>query len=340
MALVIQNGSLLRAGNALASGSGCCCGNASPYSACGNLCAFRVLVNDIDSEMAACGDELPEGWELQSRVDCDGTRGSYWAVPWLSATKSASGEECESYEGIIDVEFNPKQCSDFERAGIVFVPNLIGYLIGGSRGFSRSGFTGSFPDARSYKSFSMNYDIGIYCAPSQSTPEPCSVCNGALTSSLNGYYVSAALWISAQETRYEGNQFVGTASKLFVGFMGLYIASESEDLGSEFVTQTCEQMNSFTRLSQYDCEEIPLEGCRPVYDFFPDSPLEITLSVDDGVSVAGQTFPWDTEVNDEYNDFEFDFPGDLKEPGGITVYRASRCCCGEESGYCDEEPLP
>lgn len=338
MALVLQNGSLLRSGNSLASGADCCCDSRAPYSGCGNLCAFRVQVKEIDSELAACNEELPQGWSATAVVDCEDTRSpaTFWVVPWLDAYKAPPGEECESYEGIVDIESNPKYCFDFERAGIAYVIGSFGYTIGGERSFSRAGFTGEFPNSRSFKNFDMAYEIGIYCFENPER-EPCSVCGGASTQYPRSYYVAARLSVSVAETRYEGNQFVGSASKRFDGYSGLYA-----NLGANvaFLTQACEDMNSFTRLSEYDCAETAFEGCRGFPDFFPDNPLEITVSVDDGIEVAGQTFSWESVTSDTQGDFEIDFPDDLKSPGGITVYRAAKCCCDAESGYCDENPLP
>lgn len=336
MVLVNQGGSLLRTGLALASGSACCCEQKSPYSVCANRCAFRVQVKELDSEMAACAeaspDELPEGWQVLGLGNCENANEFFlgYPAPWIEAEKSGANAECDSYEGIVDERY----CTDRERAGITNVPGILGYVVGGARTFSRSGYTTADRSGEwSYKTFGVLYDIGIYCSSATAVPS-CAVCGGASLADPSAYYIAAYMIASVREDRYFGLSYVGSASIDFTGSIGGWY----EAFGAvPFLTQTCDEMNSFDRLSQYDCYEAPATGCRPVQDFFPPDPLEITLSLDEGVTVGGDTFPWAfADTQRLYNAFEIDFPDDLKEPGGITIYRAAKCCCSGD--YCN--PLP
>lgn len=331
MALVIQNGSLLRSGGALASGSECCCNaSQSPYAVCGSECAFRARVKDIDSEMAECGGDLPEGWLLDALYECEDISSVETRLaPWIGAIKGGLGGDCEPYEDIVDAPGNPQVCSDYERAGMVGSPYGPGLITGGERSFARSGFTSADFSDTSYKSFLMNYSIAIFCDDEdEEDVEECLVCNGAQTEPRKAYYLHAVLYIEASGTRYQNSQVTGFSSRTFAGTLQR----------QRILTQSCEEMNDFTRLSQYDCTERPENVCEAVPDLFPPDPLEITVSMENGVTVGGETFPWDTSeliVFPDDDDFDFDFTDDMKDPGGITLYRADACCCD-----IDCNPLP
>lgn len=343
MVLVIENGSLLRSGNALASGLNCCCEPPQSYSTCGDICAFRVAVQDIDSEMAACGDGvagvadgLPAGWDVGLLSTCNDVNGFY-VVPTIFAQRQRSGD-CDGYQGIQDGDgFPSSYCRDGEQAGIIYAS---GFIVGGERVFERNGWSRYSTENVSLDSvqkvFYLYYQIGIYCAPD--VPDRnCSVCGGLTESPARAYYVFARMYAQIDESRFSDGVITGSR-RSFSGRLGYLPGTVLRDSG-RFLSQTCDEMNDFTPTPQYDCFGESIGGCRQLFSFYPPDPLEITLSMDEGVTIGDNTYAW--EFVEEVNlseDFEIEFPGDMKEPGGITVYRAAKCCCKPD--YCGEGPLP
>lgn len=346
MALTSKNGSLLRTGESLSSGLGCCCEPLSEYSICGNRCAFRVNINGIDSEMAMCGEpDLPAGWQVTDKGSSCGTS----FPPYLFAARTEYDSELFPYEGIVaQTAFSSRSSFAEDRAkpGELFYSrsNRI-YLpsTGGNWSFQRSGYTTDLAtltenEEYSLKGFYVFCDVGVFCRAKVDEPL-CSLCNQLLGLHRKHYAVVAWLSASMYEYRYRGGLFLAASSMSFYGSLeGGGVFNPQFIYGAPFATQSCEEMNSVTRLPQYECYEPVESSCSPAETYYPDNPLEINVSMENGVSVGGTAIPWTIADTFVYqNDFEISFPNELANPGGITIYRADKCCCDPES-YCN--PLP
>jgi hypothetical protein len=312
---------------------------------------MRVTIDDLDSELAACEEELPEDWILNSRRSCNDGFFGINDYPALTAVSRATNNPdlCEEYEGIQDSErYGRRGCYDF--VGVGDSGSTFGFFltapVGGYKIWSRSGLS-ELPDHdngnfdQTFKYFYLNYDIGISCAAEPVGPT-CTAC-GSLSVRPSAWYAHAFLFLTIQEIRSRNGvntQYFRQSFRALSGYYDLPIA-----------VQTCEQLvNPTPREGIYCAPNERPTGCSPVSEYYPGESVEISVSFDDGVTAGDNTVAW-TYQEDSINDsdgFTVDFPQDMKEPGGITVRLAERCCCysyDEESGqyvsdYCSENPLP
>jgi hypothetical protein len=322
----------------------CCCETSpplpdDPYGSCGGGCLGRVIVGDIDSEMAQCEDaELPEGWVLIERQGCDeGAIESGDVGPNLFVERSE--QEC-GYRGLLNDERFFPGCVDQIIAGSA--SELYGTnfgIRGGYRSFARGGYTvlpnETYTNAWIYKLYNYEYDIGFGCYTSLT--ETCEVCGGQFVGPPF-YGVLARLRLAVVEERYDPDTGLTYRAERNAS---RYLSESATILDIQpAITFSCEEMRNPEPLTICP-DDAPAEGCVSV-PLRPD-PVTITVSLENGVTVNGVTFAWEGGT-DEVLEPVFspeEFPEDLTEPGGITIYNGERCCCFDENletDYCN--PLP
>jgi hypothetical protein len=318
----------------------CCCETPppppdQPYGECGSECALRAVVGDIESEFGACPDtELPAGWLLDEREGCDPDNAGL--VPWLTVFTDPDAE-CESYQGLLGNEDYPLVCQDYISSGrTVNVPKVFG----GYRSFFRSGYT-VFPNEDNtaewvQKSYNYEYEIFFSCI-NDTTRDECEICGG-LTVRPKAWSIHVFFYAAVTETKWD----VATQQILYAERVSVRRLGTSPNDQVIVILASCEDTADLTPRTEFYCpdEERPT-GCVSVAELFPPVPVEISLSLHDGVTVNENLFEW-TTVEDEVDSEDLeDFPDDIKEPGGITIDLAERCCCFDselESDYCN--PLP
>jgi hypothetical protein len=341
--ITVQSGKVIVRNGAVGTGQACCCETPpppppgdQPYGGCGTRCFLRVIVDEIDNELATCEDaELPEGWVLESRLGCDDDD----VIPFLRADRFL--DDCD-YQGLLGNANYPMFCGDTVLAGNTL--SLFDYFsnpFGGYKSFIRSGYTvlPNEDNTAAWVQKFYNYDFEVALTCFYDLNETCDICD-SLFPFRPRWSINARFSLYFNESRFDPS----------TGLVSFAERSSSRSIalndgvnGPPVVTFSCEEIENPTPLSNAYCPgEEPPTGCVLV-GLYPEFPLEITLSLDDGVTVGDVTIPWDTTA-DEIDDSQFvpdDFPGDMKEPGGLTVYAADRCCCFDEDGvsdYCN--PLP
>lgn len=362
--LIREGNGLLRVGLGLAAAQSCCCEESSTnYSHCGYPCAFRFINGPLDSEMATCGENIPEGWSVTQYRGCSEIdwRGTSFA-PHIVAQKS---DVCEDSPVPFDEaeDLGLPSCYEVRSAGKNHLDGVFGF-IGAAVDRSYTGyrqgtyFRNDNTGALRYEQLTLRSYMGleVFCQSSvyqqRQDAEICGRCGDQAFNVLlypDKYFLRAYMGVTVGETKYDSQNYENNDYGFRELTRSLYFDnSVFFDERSVFKSQTCAEKTDFTRYPVYTPGGLGLPTYRDFFgkcavyrDFYPDSPTVFEIS-SEKVTVNGQDFEWGlSEETDWATDGVFGYditpeiPSELESFDPVTMYLGKGCCTED---YCN--PLP